>query len=109
MNINDIINSIYRLPPTSLDTLTASISEVEYPKKFHLHRENKKETKSYFIKKGIVRAYAHKDDKEITFWFGQEGDLIFPLQTLFAGLGEYATVELFIYCIRWKINRNGIA
>ena len=57
MNINDIINSIYRLPQTSLDTLVASISEVEYPKNFHLHRENKKETKSYFIKKGIVRTY----------------------------------------------------
>ncbi len=84
MDINDIINSIYKLPQPSLDTLIASISEVEYPKKCHLHRENKKETKSYLIKKGIVRAYAHKEDKDITFWFGQEGDLIFPLQTLFA-------------------------
>lgn len=104
MNINDIINSIYRLPQTSLDTLIASISEVEYPKRFHLHRENKKETKSYFIKKGIVRAYAHKNDKEITFWFGQEGDLIFPLQTLFAGLGEYATVELLEDCVLYEID-----
>ena len=83
MNINDIINNVYRLPQTSLDTLVASISKVEYPKNFHLHRENKKETKSYFIKKGIVRAYTHKDNKEVTFWFGQEGDLILPLQTLF--------------------------
>ena len=104
MNINDIINSIYRLPPTSLDTLTASISEMEYPKNFHLHRENKKETKSYFIKKGIVRAYTHKDDKEVTFWFGQEGDIIFPLHTLFAGLGEYATVELLEDCILYEIS-----
>ena len=104
MNINDIINSIYKLPPTSLDTLTASISEMEYPKNFHLHRENKKETKSYFIKKGIVRAYTHKDDKEVTFWFGQEGDIIFPLHTLFAGLGEYATVELLEDCILYEIN-----
>ena len=46
MNINDIINSIYRLPQTSLDTLITSISEVEYPKKFHLHRENKKRDRS---------------------------------------------------------------
>lgn len=104
MNINGIINSIHKLPPTSLDTLIASISEVEYPKRFHLHRENKKETKSYFIKKGIVRAYAHKDGKEITFWFGQEGDLIFPLQTLFAGLVEYATVELLEDCVLYEID-----
>lgn len=104
MNINDIINTIYRLPQTSLDTLIASISEVEYPKKFHLYRENKKETKSYFIKKGIVRAYAQKDEKEITFWLGQEGDLIFPLQTLFAGLEEYATVELLEDCVLYEID-----
>lgn len=104
MNINDIINNIYRLSQTSLDTLIASISEVEYPKNFHLHWENKKGTKSYFIKKGIVRAYTHKDDKEVTFWLGQEGDLIFPLQTLFAGLGEYASVELLEDCILYEIN-----
>ena len=61
MDVSDIINKIYRLPQTSLDTLIDSVSEVEYPKNFHLHRENKKETKSYFIKKGIVRAYTHKD------------------------------------------------
>ena len=99
MNINDIINNVYRLPQTSLDTLVASISKVEYPKNFHLHRE----TKSYFIKKGIVRAYTHKDNKEVTFWFGQEGDLILPLQTLFAGLGEYATVELLEDCVLYEI------
>lgn len=104
MKINDIINSIYQLPKTSLNTLIASISEVEYPKKFHLHRENKKETKSYFIKKGIARAYAQKGEKEVTFWFGQEGDLIFPLQTLFAGLGEYATVELLEDCVLYEID-----
>ena len=34
MDINDIINSIYKLPQPSLDTLIASISEVEYPKNF---------------------------------------------------------------------------
>ena len=48
MDVSDIINKIYRLPQTSLDTLIDSVSEVEYPKNFHLHRENKKETKSYF-------------------------------------------------------------
>ena len=103
-HINDIINSIYKLPSTSLDTLTHLISEVEYPKHFHLFRENRKESKSYFLKKGIVRAYAHKDDKEVTFWLGQEGDFIFPLQTLFVGLGEYANVELLENCILYEID-----
>ncbi|KDS64489.1 cyclic nucleotide-binding domain protein [Parabacteroides distasonis str. 3999B T(B) 6] len=66
--------------------------------------ENRKGTKSYFVKKGIVRAYTHKDDKDITFWLGQEGDLIFPLQTLFAGLGEYTNVELLEDCVLYEID-----
>lgn len=31
MNIHDIINSIYKLPLASLETLTRSVSEVGYP------------------------------------------------------------------------------
>ena len=104
MNINDIINSIYELPQVSLNTLIRLVSEVEYPKHFHLFLENRKGTKSYFVKKGIVRAYTHKDDKDITFWLGQEGDLIFPLQTLFAGLGEYTNVELLEDCVLYEID-----
>ena len=104
MNIHDIIKSIYKLPLASLETLTRSVSEVGYPKCFHLFRENRKEAKSYFIKEGIVRAYANKKEKEVTFWFGHEGDAIFPLQTLFAGVEEYASIELLEDSILYEID-----
>lgn len=108
MTIEDIINSICQLPQISLDTLLRFVSEVEYPKNFCLFRENRKETKSYFIKNGIVRAYACKEEKEITFWIGQEGDLVFPLQTLFTGLGEYANVELLEDCVLYEIDLKNL-
>lgn len=73
MNIHDIIKSIYKLPLASLETLTRSVSEVGYPKCFHLFRENRKEAKSYFIKEGIVRAYANKKEKEVTFGSVKKG------------------------------------
>lgn len=104
MKINDILNDIYKLPSTSLEALIHSVSEVEYPKCFHLLRENGKESKSYFIKKGIVRAYAHKNKKEVTLWLGQEGDLILPLQIPFTGLGEYAKIELLEDSILYEID-----
>lgn len=104
MNIKDIINSIYKLPETSLNVLTGLIVEVEYPKNFQLFRENKKGNKCYFIKKGIARSYAYKDNKEVTFWLGQEGDLIFPLQTLFMGAEEYANVELLENSVLYELN-----
>ena len=94
MEIIDIINRIHPLPPDSLNAILSAVSEVEYPKHFHLFRENHCGTKSYFIRRGLVRAYAYKDDKEITFWFGKEGNIIFPMPSLFAGTAEYANVEL---------------
>ena len=104
MEIKDIINSIYRLPQASLDAFARSFTETEYPKRFLLHKQGRRETKSYFIKQGIARAYTLKDGKEVTFWFGKEGDAVFPLQTLFAGLGEYANVELLEDSILFEIS-----
>ena len=44
MDVSDIINKIYRLPQTSVDTLIGSVTEVEYPTKYNLHPANKMET-----------------------------------------------------------------
>ena len=57
MDVSDIINKIYRLPQTSLDTLIGSVSEVEYPKNFHLHRENKKRLFAYFISLPVFTSF----------------------------------------------------
>ena len=80
MDIKDIVDNISRLPLSSLNALTAAVTEVEYPKNFHLFHESKKGCKSYFIKEGLVRAYVCTKEKEATIWFGKEGDLVFPLQ-----------------------------
>lgn len=73
MNIHDIINSIYKLPLASLETLTRSVSEVGYPKCFHLFRENRKEAKSYFIKEGIVRHTPIKRKRKLHFGSVKKG------------------------------------
>lgn len=104
MDINGIIDNIYRLPQMSKDILLSFISEVEYPKGFFLFRENSKGGKSYFMKRGIVRTFAYKEDKEVTFWFGKEGDIIFPLQTLYAGQREYGSVELLEDCALYELD-----
>ena len=104
MNTEEIIDGIYLLPQTSKDMLPASVSEVEYPKGFRLLCEDRKGAKSYFIRKGIVRSYARKQAKEVTFWFGKEGDIISPLQTLYADRGEYGCVELLEDSVLYELN-----
>lgn len=105
-NINEIIDNIYMLPADSKRLLLSLISEIEYPKGFHLYRENKRSSKSYFISKGIARAYANKEGKEVTFWFGKEGDIVFPLETLYSNKGEYSSVELLEDCILYELDLN---
>jgi len=36
----------------------------------------------------MLHAYTHQSDKKVTFWFGKEGDAIFPLQTLYDNRAE---------------------
>lgn len=66
MDINQIIDHIGKLPEASKNTLKEIISEVTYPKGHILFKADKVETKVYFIKKGIVRAYTELADNEIT-------------------------------------------
>lgn len=94
MNIDEILDNIYLLPQESKAALMCLLSEIEYPKGTRILQEKTRGTKIYFIKRGMVRSYARKGEKDVTFWFGKEGDSIFPLQTLFAGSTEYANVEL---------------
>lgn len=93
MELTDILNNLYRLPQPSLDAFARSVTEAEYPKKFLLFRQGRKEQKTYFIKQGLARGYTEKDGKEVTFWFGKEGDTILSFPTLFEGR-EYANMEL---------------
>ncbi len=102
MELIDIINRVYRLPQPSLDAFASTVAEVEYPKRFLLFRQGRKEKKSYFIKRGLARAYALKDGKEVTFWFGREGDTLLSFPTLFDGQ-EYANTELMEDSILYEI------
>ena len=94
MDIKVIFDRIHRLPAESYQKVLEYVSEVVYPKGTHLYREHRRGERVFFIKQGLARAYAQKDEKEVTFWFGKEGDILFPLQTMQNGSMEYASVEL---------------
>ncbi len=94
MNIDQLLNHIYRLPAASMQTLKNHITEVSYPKGHILLRADRVEKNIYFIKKGIVRAYADQDDNEVTFWFGQEGDTVISIKSYALNEKSYENIEL---------------
>lgn len=98
MNADALIDEIVVLPAKSREKLKACLSEVSYPKGHVLLRAEKVESGIYFIKKGIVRAYANQNDNEITFWFGSEGQTIISMKSYVENLPGYENIELLEDC-----------
>lgn len=103
MTIDQILNDIYPLPDTSKSTIKEFISEISYPKGHFLLRADKIETRIYFIKKGIVRAYANTADNEITFWFGKEGDAVISMKNYVANQKGYEDIQLLEECELYEL------
>lgn len=104
MNINDIIDKTYKLPQSSKDAFLEDAEEVMYPKGFHLFRAERKSSKFFLIQEGMIRAYTNHSDKEVTFWFGKEGDTIFPLQTLYDNQPGYENIELLEDSVLYELS-----
>lgn len=94
MDIQQILNNVWPLPPVSLQLLAKHIKEVHFPKGHLLIQADKIETSIYFLKKGIARAYVLQDGNEVTFWFGKEGDLIFSMKNYIENKHGYEMIEL---------------
>ncbi len=103
MDINRIIDSIHPLPDRTRLVLTGIISEITYPKGYLLLKADKVEPNIYFLKRGIVRAYADGTDHEITFWFGKEGDPVISMKSYVADERGYEYVELLEQCDLYEI------
>lgn len=106
MQIDQILDNIYPLPEEQKQMLKENIAEVNYPKGHILLRADRIETTIYFIKKGIVRAYADKADNEITFWFGKEGDPVISMRSYVANQKGYEDIELLEDCELFALQTN---
>jgi len=103
MNIKEIIDAIYSIPQTSQENLMKHISEVNYPKGFCLMEADKVIPYIYFLKKGIVRAYASTENNDITFWFGTEGEPIVSMKSYVDEKPGYENIELLEDCEFYRL------
>jgi CRP-like cAMP-binding protein len=108
MDIDNIIDNIYPLPERSKALLKESIFEITYPKASVLFKVNSIASKVYFIKKGMVRAYANPDEEEITFWFGKEGDAVISMKNYVENQKGYETIELLEPCDLYEIQTEDL-
>ncbi|WP_026813659.1 Crp/Fnr family transcriptional regulator [Arenibacter certesii] len=106
--INKILDNIYPLPETSKQMLQKHINKVSFPKGHILLRADRIEKNIYFIKQGIVRAYAKTADSEITFWFGKEHDTIISMKSYIENLKGYEDIELLEDCELYELKAEDL-
>ncbi|MFA8434281.1 MAG: Crp/Fnr family transcriptional regulator [Marinifilaceae bacterium] len=103
MEIEQILYKIYPLSEASLLRLKECITDVKHSKGHILLRADKIENSIYFIKKGIVRAFADLSDNEITFWFGKEGDPVISMKSYIENKKGYEYIELLEDCELYEL------
>ncbi|WP_291098131.1 MULTISPECIES: Crp/Fnr family transcriptional regulator [unclassified Empedobacter] len=108
MEIEQILDQISPLSSQSIQLIADKIQLIRLPKNTTLIDADKVEKKLYFIKKGIVRAYTIDDGKEITFWFGKEGDLILSMRSYVENKIGYETIELMEDCELYEIKSSDL-
>lgn len=106
MTFPSILNNIYPLPPDAQTLMESHVEEVEYAKGKLLLQANKLEENIYFIKKGIARAYSVKRDRDVTFWFGKEGDALLSMRSYIEQKPGYENIELIEDCQLYRIKSS---
>ena len=103
MGIDQILDDIYPLSSSAKELVKELIIEVKFRKGHILLSADKIEKNSYFIKKGMARAFSYKDDMEITFWFGKEGETIISMNSYIADQKGYEFIELLEDCELYEL------
>lgn len=108
MDIDAIIDNVYMLPEKSKDRLKENISEAAYARGHFLFKANKISSDIYFIREGIVRAYAETADSEVTFWFGKEGDTVISMKSYVYDQKGYENIQLLEPCKLYKMKTEDL-
>ncbi|TWP30843.1 Crp/Fnr family transcriptional regulator [Apibacter muscae] len=104
MHLSTIITSIYNIPNASLDKIVQLSEEIKYPKKYLISEEGTIKNSTYFLSKGLVRAFSTINGKETTFWIGTEGHVICSMRNYVENKPSYESIETLENCLLYKIN-----
>jgi CRP-like cAMP-binding protein len=96
------------LSDDSLHELSKHIEYVKYKKGTIIIHADKIESHFYVLEKGIARAYCNGENQEITFWFGQSGNVLFSFNSYINNRPGYENVELLENSTLIKIRLNDL-
>lgn len=105
-DIHRILTEIYPLPAESEGRLTGCMEERHFPKGYRILTAGRVEPDIYFMLNGICRIFCESNGKEVSFWFGREGDTLLSFESCFNERSGYETVELMEDSILLVLRRD---
>ena len=106
MTFENIVARISSIPDSSFEKLDEIITQEHHAKGHMLFKEGKVNNNIYFISKGIARAYVSQDDLEVTFWFAQESDPLFSIQSYVDNQPGYENIELLEDSVLYQLKKE---
>ena len=106
-SIKEIFLKRYGLSVANFDLLHSSMTEHTRSKGEVLIRKGEVHHAVYFIKSGAIRSYyIDKDGKNITYWFGFEGDIAASLVNFINSKPSFENIELLEDSVLLKISKS---
>ncbi|WP_316830312.1 Crp/Fnr family transcriptional regulator [Pedobacter aquatilis] len=97
------ISILSSLSNEALKLLEERFTAQNYLKGTVLIEAEKTEPFFYIIEKGIARAYSEGLNQQITFWFGQTGDILFSYNSYINNKPGYESIELLEDALLYRI------
>jgi len=97
------LNSIYPISEQAINYIMENLKEIEIPKKEFILKEGRICYNIYFVKKGLLRCYYIKDDKEISAWFMKETDIIFSVESFLNQVPSRENIQAIEDCTLYFI------
>ncbi|MBX0289968.1 Crp/Fnr family transcriptional regulator [Hymenobacter sp. HSC-4F20] len=89
-----MLQATYPLPSSSLEKMVALAAYVELPPGTILFRDDQLAHHIYVLQYGLARAYARREDREVTFWFSGAGAVLVSMRGYTEQAVSYETIEL---------------
>lgn len=86
-----------------IDLILPLLIREELPKGYMLLREGRIERSFFFLEEGVARAFHQADGRDVTFWFGAEGEILLSLKSYFSNVPGYESIELLEKSLVYKI------
>jgi len=93
-SLKKLVNNFsYKISEEEVDEFFSYLKEVHYKRNTSIVAAGEMNDNLYIVKDGIIRSFYTKENKEITLYFGMDGDFFFSANSFYGGLPSLITIE----------------